>query len=226
MSFDEKDFDDVLINEKRSFCKYFCEKIQDNQILINTFYVKEILKPRILKILIFILTIEFFLVVNGLFYTEDYLSEIFHINEKDSFFAFVPRRINHFFYIYAIVRLLSYIMGFFFIEERKIKKIFLRNKEGELKIQYDITVITKDIDNRFKILIICSIFVTLISFIYISCFNIVYPYSKIEWIKSSIFIFIITQIINSLLIFTESCIRYISINCNSEKLFKLGLIFH
>ena len=117
-------------------------------------------------------------------------------------------------------------MDFFFVDDGKIKKIFIRNKGEELKIKYHISVIAKDIDKRFTILIIFSIFLILFNFIYISCFNIVYPCSKIEWIKSSIFIFIITQFINCILILVECCIRYIAIKCNSERLFRLSLVFN
>ena len=219
MSFDENDFEDVIDKDKRTFSQYFCEKCQDNQLFIKTFYIKESLRPRVLKILVLIDKIKLYFVVNALFYTEEYLSEISNIDEKDSFFAFVPRRINHFFYIYGVVGIISYIIDFFFIEEKKIKKIFIRNKEGEMKIKYDISLITKDIEKRFKILIICSIITTILCFIYISCFNIVYPYTKIEWIKSSIFIILITQLINIILTFIECCIRYIAIKCNSDKLF-------
>ena len=74
-------------------------------------------------------------------------------------------------------------MDYFFIQEIKIKKIFLRNKEGEMKIKYEISMVTQDIQKRFKILIIFSIVSNILFFIYISCFNIVYPNTKIEWIK-------------------------------------------
>ena len=224
-SFDENDFDDVVYNDKRSFCKYFLEKIMENQIIITTFYIKESLRPRALKIMVFIKLIEVIFVINALFYTEDYLRQISNLKEKDSFFDFVPRRLNHFIYIYLVIGIFSYLMGFFFIEEKKIKKIFLRNKEGEMKIKYEISLATQDIHRRFKILIILCFVSTIIFFIYISCFNIVYPNTKIEWIKSTIFIFITTQIINVCWTFAECCIRYIAIRCNSDKLFKLSLIF-
>ena len=212
--------------EKRSFCNYFCEKFQENKLFINTFIIKEPFRPRPLKILVLLATIELYFLVNALFYTEEYLSEILQIEENDSFFAFVPRRFNHFIYIYAVVGIMTYAIGYFFIEERKIKKMFLRNKEGEIKLKFEISNLIKDIKSRFTSLIICSIILTIIGFFYISCFNIVYPNIKDEWIKSSIFILIVTQLINFLLIFIESSIRYIAIKCNSEKFFKLSQILN
>ena len=224
LSFDENDFDDVMDKEERTYCEYFSEKFKENQIFINAFFMTEPLRPKSIKILVLIVTIELYFTVNALFYTEEYLSSLLEIEGEDSFFAFVPRRFNHFIYIVAVIGIITYIIGYFFIEEKKIKKMFLRNKEGETKLKIEISNVLKDIRKRFLILIIICIFFCIISFIYISCFNNVYPNSKSEWIKSSLFIIIITQLINLILTFAESSIRYMAIKCNSEKMFKLSLI--
>ena len=106
-------------------------------------------------------------------------------------------------------------MGYVFVEEEKIKKIFRRNKEGDLKMRYELPENVKDIEKNF---------LTIICFIYISCFNVVYPNIKNEWIKSSIFILIFMQIINLAFTFIECTLRYIARKCNSEKRFRLSLI--
>jgi len=60
--------------------------------------------------------------------------------------------------------------------------------------------------------------------IYISCFNDVYYYTRKEWIKSSIFFFIVIQIASVFIILFETIIRYIGIKCKNEKIFKLSKI--
>ena len=52
-SFDENDFGDVLDKENRSFNNYFCEKFKNNQIIINTFFIIDVFKPRTFKIILF-----------------------------------------------------------------------------------------------------------------------------------------------------------------------------
>ena len=86
-SFDENDFDDVVSKDKRTFCQFFCEKFQNNQIFMNAFCIKEVLRPRALKLLILIMTIELYFVINALFYNEEYLSELFNSKEEESFFS-------------------------------------------------------------------------------------------------------------------------------------------
>ena len=180
MSFDENDFDDVMNKEKRVFSEYFLEKLKENIILMNSLIIIEPLRPRPLKILVIIMVIELYLAINALFYNEDYLSELFYMNEKDSFFDFVPRRLDHFIYTSAISNIITYLIDYFFVEEKKIKKIIIRNKEDINKIKSEITTIVRDIKNRFIGIIALSIFLSIISFIYISCFNTVYSNIKIS----------------------------------------------
>ena len=167
------------------------------------------------------MTIELYFVINALFYNEDYLSELFNSKEKDSFFSFVFRRFNQFVYTSAVSGIISYLIGYFFVEEEKLKRIFNRNKEDELKLQYDLSVLIDDIKKRFIGLILFSLFLSIICFVYICCFNIVYPYIREEWIKSSIFILFLMQFINLGISFFHCSTRYLALRCNSEKLFKL-----
>ena len=225
LSFDENDFDDVVDKDKRSFCKYFCRVFIENQMFISTFFIKEPLRPLPLKCLVLIMTIELYFTITALFYNEDYLTNLYYSKKEDKFFSFVQRRFNQFVYSMAAIGTISYLVGFFFVEELKVKKIFKRNRQSDLKMKYEISITMKDIERRFIGLICFSFFLTVICFIYISCFNNVYPCIKYEWIKSSIFILIVMQLIQFLLSLIQCIIRYLSIKCNSEKLFKLSLVF-
>ena len=166
------------------------------------------------------------MVINGLFYNEEYLSELFNSNKPEYFFSFVPRRIAELFYASSVSTIISYLIGCFSIEEEKIKRIFVRFNKDEIKVKYELSLIIKTIKKRFNLFFIFSLFVSIFSFIYISCFNIVYPYIRIEWIKSSIFIFIANQIIIFLLTVLECCLRYLAIKCNNEKMFNISLLLN
>ena len=223
--FDETDFDDVIENDKRKFGTYFCEKFKINQIFINTFYIKEVFQPRSLKILVLIMNIELYFVINAFFYNEDYLSDLFFSTEEEQMFSFVGRRFDEFIYTSTVSGIISYFVSYVFINEEKVKKIFRKNKEGDIKLTYKLSIIVEDMKKKFNIIIIFSLCLTIICFVYISCFNNVYPYIKTEWIKSSIFILLLMQIINLISTLLECILRYGAIKCNSEKIFRLSQIF-
>ena len=225
MSFDETDFYDALDKDKRSFWTYFCEHFKMNQIFVNTFYIKEEFRPMNLKILVLIMTIELYFVINALFYNEDYLSDLFFSTEEEQMFSFVGRRFDEFIYTSTVSVVISYFVSYVFINEEKVKKIFRKNEEGDIKLKYKLSIIVDDMKKKFNIIIIFSLGLTIICFVYISCFNNVYPYIKTEWIKSSIFILLLMQIINLISTLLECILRYGAIKCNSEKIFRLSQIF-
>ena len=114
----------------------------------------------------------------------------------------------------------SFIIDCIFVEEKKIKGIFLREKDNTINIKSEITIFMKEIQNRYLTFILIVYFILIISFYYLLCFNYVYPHMQIEWIKSSIIIMIINQIISIIRILLESVLRYISFSCKSEKIYK------
>ena len=217
--FDEDDFEEVVEKDERTFCQYFTEKFVNNQIFINTFYISEELRPRSLKILVLSLTIELYFIVNALFYTEDYLSERYNSTEEESFFSFIPNRINEFIYVSCINGVIAYLISYIFDNEETLIQIFKKNKK---KKKERLDSFMKDIERKFIALMIISVIISIFSFMYLSSFNVVYPYIRIEWVKSSCFILILMQIINLLFSLFETIFRFWSIKCNSLKLFRLS----
>ena len=79
----DMDYDDAIRRDKRTFCKYYSDKIQSEQIILNTFFKTEILRPMPVKIMLLVLQIDLYFFINGLFYNEEYVTKIFEL-EKDT----------------------------------------------------------------------------------------------------------------------------------------------
>ena len=218
---DDMDYDDAIKYDKRPFCVYFWERIKDRQIIVNIFLGNEFLRPVTMKLLLLVLYIELYFVVNGLFYSETYISDLYYSTEEETFFSFFARSIDRFFYTTIVGVIVKYVIGFIFTEERKIKKTFLREKDNFVKLKYAIFKIIKNIKTRFIIFIILCFVVSILSWYYVNCFNNVYPGIKNEWIKSSIVIILIFQFLPVVLAFLEAILRGISFRCKSEKIFEL-----
>ena len=218
---DNMDYDDAIKNDQRSFCNYFCDKLKEKQIIMDTFFSKDNLRPFSIKVILLLLKVDLYFVVNGLFYNEEYISKLFHSNEEEKFFSFFPRSISRFIYTTLVGVIVGLIIDFLFVEEKKVKRIFLRDKDDSLELRYEISIICKTLKKRYSIFFSICIFISIISWYYICCFNSVYPNVKIEWIKSSIVIMIIMQLLSILSILLESILRGLSFKCQSEKLYKL-----
>ena len=221
---DDMDYDDAVKKDKRKFSTYLYDKLKSSQIILNTFYHDEPLRPKPIKILLFILDIDLYFLVNGLFFNEEYISEVYHIEEEETFFSFIPRAWNRFLYTTVVGGVVNYVIDCFFIEEKKIKGIFKREKDNTLFLKYETINVIKELNKRYSYFIILSYIVTIFTWYYVSCFNYVYKYSRIEWIKSTIVINIIMQIISVLTCLLESIIRFLGFKLKSEKIYKISLL--
>ena len=221
---DDMDYDDALKLDKRTFCQFFYDKLKIKQIILNTFFTKDPLRPRPLKIILFILDIDLYLFINGLFFNEDYISQMFKVSDNEGIMPFIERFMERFFYITLVGVIVSYIIECFFVDEKKIKGIFKREKDNILILKYEISQTIKNITSRYNSFIIFSLVVTLFTLYYVFCFNNIYPSMKGEWIKSSVIIFFAMQALTVLQCFLESCFRFISFKSKSEKLYKISLL--
>ena len=156
---------------------------------------------------------------------EDYISEVYHSDDL-SFFSFIKRTNNNLLYISASGIIVKYLITFFFINEKKIKHIFIREKTKKFNIKKEVFLFIEKMKSGYLFFFIFCLIITLFSWYFISCFNNVYRYTRREWINSSICIFIGMQIFYLVLSLIETIIRFLSFKIKSEKLFKISLIFN
>ena len=225
-SLDNLEFDDAIINDKRKFCEYLCENFKENQNISYTFCAKDPVMVRSIKIILFIFNLILNFVINALFISEEYISMLYHLDSEDEFLSFVPRSISRFIKTTLVGEVIELVTRFFILEETKIKSAFRREKNNKIALKQCIIDFIKELQKRYLALIILVFVVVLISFFYLLCFNYVYPYTQMEWLKTSIMVIIIRQLLSCLAILLGSIFRFLSFRFTSEKLFKISKILN
>jgi hypothetical protein len=219
---DNMDYDDAIKLDQRSFFEYLNCRLKQKQIIMETFFYKENLKPLSIKALLLLLNINLYFVINGLFFNEIYIEKIYKANDdEENFFSYLSRSFNNFIYATLVSFIINIIIDCIFIEEKKIKRIFLREKEDQLQIKYEISLNMSSIKKRYIGFIFICLFICIISWYYLICFNYVYPGVKLEWIKSNFTIIIIMQTISILARILETILRSISFQCKKRKIYKI-----
>ena len=222
-SLDDLEYDDALIKDKRTFCEYLAESLKEKQMITFTFCSSDPLKIRVIKIMIFILNFILYFVVIGLFYNEEYISTLFYLEDEDEhFFSYISRSIDKFIYTALVGVIIGYLMDCFFVDEKKIKAIFRREKDNLINLKSEIIGFINSVKNKYLSLIITILVILLVAAYYLLCFNYVYPKTQIEWVKASVTIFIIMQILSVLKCVLQTSLRFLSFKCNSEKLYKVS----
>ena len=120
--------------------------------------------------------------------------------------------------------ILSYIIEWFFIEESRLKKLFKKKKDNIQVLKYEINNIISQIKIRYILFIILTFLITIFTFIHISCFNIVYPNLKWEWLIFSVIIIVFMQALSAFICLIHSILRFISFKCKSEKIYKISYL--
>ena len=221
---DDMDYDEAIKEDKRTFCQYFYNKIKTEQIILSTFLKYEVLKPMPLKIVLLLLDIDLYLIINALFFNENFISDLLN-SVSDTIGSFIDRLFYRIVIITITGVIINYVVKFFFTEEGKTRRIFKREKNNIIILKYEIVQLIKNIHLKFNIFIVLSSIIMIFSLYYIFCFNNVYPCIKEEWLKSSLIIISIMQILPIFLAFLDASIRFISFRCKSERLFRLSSIF-
>ena len=132
---DDMDYDDAIKKDKRKFCNFFWERVKVNTWIINIIFSEEKLKPRSIRLLLFLLNIDLYFVINGLFFNEEYISEVYHSNKEEHFFDFVSRTNYNLFYTSMVGALVEYMINCFFVEEKKFQNLFRREKDNEMRLR-------------------------------------------------------------------------------------------
>ena len=225
-SLDDLPYDDAIKKDKRKFCVFFCESIKEKQVIANIIFGKDPINTRTIKLMLLNLDIFLYFIINGFFYNEDYISKVYHLKKKETFFSFLPRSFNRILYSTFVSLILNIIIDCFIINENKLKGIFRREKENQITLKSEVHSLVEKIgkNNLIFIIILFILYITL--FFYILCFNYVYPNMQIEWIKSSIAIIIIMNLLSIFLIFIEANLRFMSFRCKSEKIYKASKLFN
>ena len=203
----------------------FIDRLIVNQMIIDLFYNKNWIIPKTIKVIFFIVMIDLYMVVNALFYNEEYIRDLYYLDKEETLFSFVPRSLNRIIYTTISSSILDFIISLLFPTENKIKKIIKRKRNNINEMRNKVIMSIKNIIDNYWIFILISYLITIFCWYYISCFNNAYPYLKIEWIKSSIFILTVLQIISILGCFLFAFLRYISIKFKSEKIYRISNYF-
>ena len=219
---DDMEFDDALVKDNRKFRECFVENLKEKQMIAFTFFANDPIKIKIMKIILLILNINLYFVINGLFYSEEFITELYEINDDENFFIYIPRSIDKLIYTTLVSIIIGYIVELFFVDEKKIKGIFKREKNNAHILNEEIVKFINSMQKMYLAFIIFVSIILLISSYYLLCFNYVYRKTQIEWIKCSITIMIVMQIISFLKCLVITGLRYLSFKIKSQKMYKVS----
>ena len=204
--FQEFDYDEAIIYDKRSFLQIYFSILNDSQIILDIIFNNNNFDLFAIKLslLVFNFQINFFL--NSFFYTDEYISDAYHNNGVLDFIAGLPKSIYSFISAMIITNPIKMLST---SKNELIKIIRLNHKFNDY-----LNIIDIKLAKFRKKLIIYFILIFLFasfSLYYVTIFCAVYRYSQKYWIIGCIESFGMDFLSSLFICAFLSLFRYISI---------------
>jgi len=218
---DELDYDEALIYDKRTFCQLFCNELKERQIIHNTFFVKDKLKPFSIKLIVFIFNIACYFVINGFLFSEEYVMKILRRTSK-GFYYFIVDSTKRIVYSSIIGIVINIIVGILFRADKSIRKVQAKYKDNPIIEHGEIVKIYKSTKNLYIIFTIINFFVMIVFIFYLFCFCGVYRNCQGDWFEGCFIVFVIMNILPLLGSLLLACLRKLGLGCKMECFFKIN----
>ena len=177
------DYEEAIIADKRTYWQLYFSLLKKDQLILFTFFFFFYYNLPQIKILLFIVSFAFFFAINGFFFTDETMDNIYEVKGAFNFILQIPQIL----YSSIITTIISMILQKLSISEEEILEM---KKEKDLKKSKEKS---NKILKNFKLkiilfLVISSILMIFFSY-FISCFCAVYENTQLILIEDTLISF-------------------------------------
>ena len=222
MDLNELNFDEAEIYDRRGFCQIFCFLLKERQIIVNTFCVREIIKPFPIKLIVFIFVIACYLVINGFLFNEEYVKKIFR-RKKKGFYFFIVDSFERIVYSSIVAAIVNIIIGLMFKSDKKLKTILKKYKNNTIMRNGEIVKIYKSIRKLNTIFTIINFIIMIVFWFYLYCFCGVFSHCQLDWLESCYLIVMIMNVFTIFICLLLVVLRKSGLKCRIEFFYKVSV---
>ena len=207
-------YEDALIFDNRTIKQKYWDYLLQSQIILSHFYAELILELRYIKIIVLLIDLSLQFFFNCFFYTDKYISDVYHRNGVISFFSDLPKVIYSIlisFLVNTLLKLLSYY------KDDLYEIVF---KENNFKIYWEKS--NKVLNNfyyRINIFIIIVLVFELFFLYYCTAFCAVYPNNQKLLLFSFFQDLLINLLLPFILCFIIAYFKHLSIEKKKKQLY-------
>lgn len=222
LDLNELDFDEAEIYDRRGFYQIFCFLLKERQLIVNTFCVKEIIKPFPIKLIVFIFVISCYLVINGFLFNEEYVKKIFRRKRK-GFYFFIVDSFERIVYSSIVAAIVNIIIGLMFKNDKKLRNVLKKYKNNTIMRNGEIVKIYKSIRRLNTVFTIINFIIMAAFWLYLYCFCGVYSQCQLDWAESCYLIVMIMNVFPIIICVLLAALRKGGLKCRIEFFYKVSV---
>ena len=197
------------------FFKYYWLLLKYHQLIIFTFITDTDYNLRLVKIALFIISLDLFLFFSALFFSDEVFTDLYKNKGDYNLFLNFPKAI----FSSIICGVIKYCLNKLSMSHDLVKKI--KSKKKLFKKNY-IVEVKSNLKMRFTIFYIILYTLMIFFWYYISVFCSIFQYSQLALFKSGILSFFISMLYSFLFCFLNTIVRKVSLKKKSRLLFKIS----
>ena len=207
-------------NDKRSFLQYYWSLLKKKHLILFTFLPAEDYNLLTIKISLFIISFSLYFTINGFFFTDESMHNVYKYNGAFKFIYQIPQIL----YSTIVSSIINLILKKLSLSEQNILEI--RRESDEKKAKKKSKKIENCLKIKFIIFFSLSILFMLFFWYFITCFCSVYKNTQIILIKDTLISFGISMLYPFGLNLLPGILRIPALraNTNRKQLYKISLI--
>ena len=177
------DYEEAIIADKRTYWQLYFSLIKKDQLILFTFFRKDDYNLPQIKILLFIVSFAFFFAVNGFFFTDETMDNIYEVNGAFDIIFQIPQIL----YSTIITSVISIILQKLSISEDQILE--MKKEKDLVKSKEKANKILKNLKLKLTLFLVFSFIFMLFFAYFISCFCAVYENTQLILIQDTLISF-------------------------------------
>ena len=182
------DYKVAVFIDKRTLSQYYCSLLKKKHLILFTVMPAKDYNLKSLKYALFLLSFSLYFTINGFFFSDSTMHEIYIYNGKFSILFQIPQ----IFYTSIISSFINLLLKTLSLSEKNILE--LKQEKNFAKASKNSLQIEKKICIKFILFFVLSNFLLLFFWYFISCFCAVYINTQIILIKDTLTSFLISMI--------------------------------
>ena len=181
----EMDYREAIKNDFRSFFQYFLSILTEKQIILSTILNRSIFYPLSLRLVLLLFTLSSFFFLNGLFFTEEYITERYNTTETLDVWYVLKNELSKSVYSSFIGMFIAKFISMMLSSEKNFAKLY--QEKNDVFYYRNFKSLVGDMKKKFYIVIAIVILLTFVYWYFLFIFCYVYQSNQLSWIQSSLF---------------------------------------
>ena len=220
----EMDYRDAIKSDTRSFIQYFIHILTEKQIILSTILNRSIFYPLSLRLVLLFFTLSSFFFLNGLFFTEEYITDRYNTKETLDIWYLLKNELSKSVYSSFIGMFIAKFISMMLSSERNFSKLY--QEKGDVFYYQNFKTLVSDMKKKYYIVITLVVILSFVYWYFLFIFCYLYQSNQLSWIQSSLFSILLNILLPIVICLIVAAMRIAALRGKISLLFNISFCLY